>query len=291
MSYQACILFKLTYGVSDNQVGIWIPPLEMVDAGMPEGPLRFLMNKNREIYIADSINKKIKKFDIEGNLLFSTMTIEDMDDIIIDENDCIYVRWGARCDHLTKLDETGRVIYTESIDPGLIGTWECIKDDPDLLFQNKRDNAGKKYQFLYVGRKYQYGVKQYDTGGQLEREFKVGTGRIRKHSPTNGTTTPGPDFKGVDTIYDWSVDGNGNFYGWGEVIRKDPIVIKEGFEIVTDVLIFKYNSKRKFVCQVQFPGTPGNFLRDPPFQVDAEGNIYCLQFQAQHLEIVRYEEI
>jgi hypothetical protein len=86
------------------------------------------------------------------------------------------------------------------------------------------------------------------------------------------------------------VDGNGNFYGWGIVLKEKPTVLREGLEIVKDVVIFKYNSKRKFLCQVRFPDAPGNFLRDPSFQVDAPGNIYCLQFHAHHMDVVRYEE-
>ena len=291
MSYKKNILFTLYFGKSDNNIGMWIPLIDRIDGGPPEGPYRFIVDNALHIYFGDNINKKIKKYDLEGNLLYSSIPIEDIDDFIVDENNCIYVRSGARCDKLIKLDSSGNIIYTKTIAPEMIGTWEGVEDAPDLSFQNKIDRAGRRYKFSYIGEKYQYGVTKIDLSEKPGKEYKLGLAKIRrKHLLTDESSLPSPNFSGIETIYDWLVDGNGNFYGWGEKKREYPIVLKEGFQIARDVVVFKYSSKRKFLCQIQFPDAPSNFLRDPPFQVDAEGNIYCLQFHADRLDVVRYEE-
>ena len=80
------------------------------------------------------------------------MAIEDIDDFIVDENSCIYVRSGARCDRLIKLDSSGNIIYTKTIPPEMIGTWAAVEDVPDLSFQNNIDSAGRRYEFSYIGR-------------------------------------------------------------------------------------------------------------------------------------------
>ncbi|MEK7812351.1 MAG: hypothetical protein AAB296_01205 [Candidatus Desantisbacteria bacterium] len=64
----------------------------------------------------------------------------------------------------------------------------------------------------------------------------------------------------------------------------------KGLYINSDLIVYKYDSQGNFITQIRFPFVPTVVKGErSPYVVDPSGNIYCLQFHKDGMDVVKYE--
>jgi len=318
MKYVPRVLFTINYGLADNQVGI-IPEEEGVEGEIGGGPSRyFIVDFEKNVYIGDNVNGKIKVFDQNGRYLFS---INSIGGFRIDKEKNIYVCEGITLDsaRIKKYDSQGKFLYNIEYEPyrQKKGKMESAQIDSRVEVPNFEDSplidsAGRKYKVEYTAdenlnvKEVRIEVQDKVWNSALGREiigkpigsftlFSMIAPESIQSKRTSATTTGKvdiPDYKdlkyGLRVDY---VDGEGNIYASGLASREKPLVLKKGLYINSDLIVYKYNSQGNFITQIRFPFTPNVVTGGSSvnYVIDSSGNIYCLQFHKDGMDVVKYE--
>ncbi|MDI6781351.1 MAG: hypothetical protein QME49_04505 [bacterium] len=321
MIYIPRVLFTLGYGpwenTPDNQISI-IGEGD-VEGEMGAGPSGdFEVDSAGNIYIGDD---KIKVFDKNGNYLFG---IKEPGRFKVDKERNIYVvkSVGLKESCINKYDSHGRFLYTIDYDPyediykpkkkiARAPSPEISKIPPFTGPPLLADGKGKQYKVDYTMdprgiRAEEIKIEIYNSIGEASGSFTLFPANIKEtpqRAPEIGTPSVKvemPDYKdlkfGLNVDF---VDSEGNIYASGLAKREKPLIIKEEysygckrrFYIISDRIIYKYDSHGNFITQVRFPKTPTVVMigYGAGYIVDPSGNIYCLQFHKDGMDVVKYE--
>ncbi|MEK7275106.1 MAG: hypothetical protein AAB110_07605 [Candidatus Desantisbacteria bacterium] len=310
--YSPCVLITLNYGSADNQVAI--TPEGDVEGEIGGGPsANFAVDSKGNIYICDEGNGKIKKFSNTGNLIFA---INKWGNYRVDEQENMYViRYVSLNDAvIDKYDKNGKFLCTIDYDP-YAHTYEqdeqkkkILRAPPLEMAQVPRfsghpllvDSKGREYKVQYTmdttwTKPEEIKIETSNSTDEVIGSFTLFPAEIKKstqRAPAIGTPTVKlPDYKelkyGLDVEF---VDGNGNIYAGGLAERGKTIVLMKGLYINSDLIVYKYDSQGNFITQIRFPFVPTVVKGErSPYVVDPSGNIYCLQFHKDGMDVVKYE--
>jgi hypothetical protein len=126
---------------------------EQVDAGLPEGPTSFTVAPNGDIYITDPLNKRIQRFDENGNFV-SVIPIPPLERIkFVQESDFARVERLRRAGKLPKRDPQKpndvQVVPKPKTINGYQWYWKTICVDQDnnvyLLWDEPNNISVRKY--------------------------------------------------------------------------------------------------------------------------------------------------
>lgn len=321
MQYVPRVLFTLGYGpwgnASNNQISI-IGEGD-VEGEMGAGPRGdFEVDPTGNIYIGDD---KLKVFDKNGNYLFG---IKEAGTFRVDKDGNIYVvkQIGLKEHCINKYDNQGKFLYTIDYDPyeHIYRKEKIVPQPPDEMVELSpfsgppllTDPKGREYKVHYTMDENlnvkKVEIEVYIKGkGKVQSRIAIGSFTLFSTTDTQKrtqeVTTPSirakiPDYKDLKYgLHVDFVDGEGNIYTSGLAKREKPLIIKEEYSygckrrlyIVSDLIVYKYDSHGNFITQVRFPGLPTVVPYDVGYEVDALGNIYCLQFHKDGMDVVKYE--
>jgi hypothetical protein len=326
MQYIPQILFTLNYGKEDNQVAILGEG--DVEGEIGGGPSRyFAVDREENIYIVEMIT--IKKFSKIGQLLFTINKKGDcrvdeggniyvvrsigVDEFSID-------KYGKDGKFLYTIDyDPWEHIYRKGRVKKTVPTAVPRFTGPPLLV----DSNGREYKVNYtIDENLNVKEVRIEVHGKVQDKVHLRTpGREITEEPIGSFTlfstispetaqrkqasiiTTGkvniPDYKdlkyGLRVDY---VDGEGNIYASGLARRKNPLILKEEYSygcnrklyINDDIIVYKYDPQGMFITQIRFPDVPTVVTGvGEGYVVDASGNIYCLQFHKDGMDVVKYE--
>lgn len=105
-------LSRISYGKQEAQVGVrW----SLGNDAYCEGPQGLTIDADGNVYIADIINGKIKKFSAEGELLSLTEgKIICLNYFLVDQEGSIFVLHGVACDTITKFSVNEKRVWSRS---------------------------------------------------------------------------------------------------------------------------------------------------------------------------------
>jgi hypothetical protein len=295
--YVPKVLHTIPDGNNNNQVNIF----RDYEIGDQYGPMLYV-TPDGEIYLADVVNGRIKKFDSNGNLVsISTETIDSVSQFVVDGNKNIYIQDGSG--KLIKLNENGIIIsesdeYTYESIPGK----KKLEKTPTSLYLEFK----KMERFRRLGDENDYSIG-HDKHGRNYKMIPVGEkqkNRKLEIIAPNQQVVKTVIFPKLDNLPkvpkygmlgDWVVDEDGNLYVDGAIDRAEIIVIrkdfgvggKQDYKIFSDIIVLKYNNKGELLTYVQFPGT--GFIRSENVHIDKKGNIYCLELHVNDLSVMKYE--
>lgn len=314
MEYVPKILFTLNYGSADNQIGL-MPAIEGAEGEIGDGPSGdFRVDSEENIYIGDFVNRKIKAFNKNGKYLFSIpwgMSGAFGDEgFRIDKERNIYVAKSASINRaiIEKYDAQGRFLHTIDFDPyrdtrdtqkikALRASSPQIAEIPEFTNPPLVDSKGKEYNVHYKmdpawERAEEIRVEVQGTSGAIGSFTLFSTQTTEISQKKVGTPSVKiPDYK--DLKYGLNVrfvDKGGNIYASG-LARREKLVLKSGFYINSDRIVYKYDSQGNFITQVRFLKFPNviTIADGAGYIVDPSGNIYTLQFHADRMDVVKYE--
>lgn len=318
MDYIPKILFTLGYGTESNQIGIAPEdPTRGEGEGLGDGPLgEPLLDSEGNIYIGDCVNGKIKKFDQSGKLLFVT---QDMgpefypQSFRIDNQSNIYVIGGLG--GVVKFDNQGRFVRVINYDPfgydeeklkSLRASSPEIAEIPSFEDFPLIDGKGREYKVRYttdyaldpdeisIVKEQEIRIETYSPNKKVMRSFILASIKATQTSQklTGTPTLSFPDYKdlkfGLRVDF---VDRKGNIYASGLARRNEPLVLKEGLYINSDIIVYKYDPQGNFITQVRFHNQPSVVPHHlgTGYIIDPSGNIYALQFHAEGMDVVKYK--
>ncbi|MCM8816746.1 MAG: hypothetical protein NC913_04460 [Candidatus Omnitrophica bacterium] len=103
------VLFSIKYGDKPSEIGLWIPGPE---EGEPTTISDFAIGADGSIYIADRVNRKIKRFNRQGKLLMCTEDVLDgIEAIGVNKKGQIFVIYfgnSSRSNQIAVYDEKGK---------------------------------------------------------------------------------------------------------------------------------------------------------------------------------------
>jgi len=314
--YVPRVLFTIPYGSKDAQVMIGFGA-DMV----PHGPSGFWVDKDGDIYINDIVNRKIKKFSKDGNLIFVTEGEFYIGAFVVDDYGNIFADTGLN--RTTKFDNKGKVVHhlnwspfyerrhSKDVRKSMKDLSPQLAEIPSFKPRALIDAQDKRYEVRYEDyyekdKETKTIVNVYDKMGKTIGTFtispKVKKQLLQTFPKGDSSQTNLPDYEGLCTqgiSIEW-IDANGNLYGKAEAKRKEPIVLVkdvhlwgEGGEVVEDLtiicdeIIYKYDSQGNFITQIRYPGNICGLEQHG--KVDKDGNIYCLQFHKDGMDVVKYE--
>ncbi|MFH1898521.1 MAG: hypothetical protein ABH886_09875 [Candidatus Desantisbacteria bacterium] len=313
MRYIPQVLFTLSYGTGSNQIGVIGDG--NVEGEPGQGCGEFAVDSQENIYFTDELNGKIKKFSRDGKLI---LTINEMGDIRGDKEGNLFVSSG---DYTTKFNSKGEIMYT--VKYSTFGQKEQERNQARALapqipqiaeiqgvFKSPLiDTKGREYKATYtmsssLEKAEEIKIETYSSAKESTGSFTLFSTQIKEtqqKAPVIGTLSVKvniPDYKdlkyGLCVDY---VDGDGNIYANGDIEREKPLVLWEGYSlgckrilyINYDRIVYKYDSQGNFITQIRFPDTPTYCSGGHGYVVTPAGNIYCLQFHKDGIDVVKYE--
>ena len=317
-------VFSLPYGAGDQQIAVYVPPDNVEEGGDPSGPFWFFVDRVHDtFYIADD-TLAIKKFTLTGQFLGKIpIDLQSMRSFCLDSEENIYIIHGVACEELSKVSNTGQILWTKSISEILQGqrgqdmfaTYLYIdpngflyleitrmndvvyaKLDKDGSFvenvpSNYIDGNGNYHLFKPV---YSFGnlfIDDRKETGDYKSSFDIDVfGKNKSLIKTLKVSFP-EEYKNFDTLRDvleQTIDSKENIYLL-TFVRRDPInqdILDNGLWINSDNIIYKFNSVGELVSKIQFPNE-GIMNLEKRFQVDNEGNLYYLNFYANKMDVVK----
>lgn len=317
-------LFSLPYGTEDHQIRVYVPPDDYVEGEADSGPFWFFVNEAQHtFYIADDASA-IKKFNLAGQFLGKiSINLDIMRLFSIDDEGNIYIIHGVACEELSKVSNTGQILWTKSISEilqeqrgqDMFATYLYIdpngflylevtrindvvyaKLDKDGSFvenvpSNYIDGNGNYHLFKPV---YSFGnlfIDDNNETGYYTSGFDVDVfGQEKSFIKTIKIFLP-EEYKNFNTsryVLEETVDSHGNIF-IATSVRRDPTtqdILDNGLWINKDNIVYKFDSKGNFISKIQFPDG-GLWCLDKKFDIDNEGNLYYLQFHADKMDVVK----
>jgi len=293
-------MFSINYGEADNEMRVWIPKEPPQDGLTSYGPKDFWVDESENVYFSTA--GRIKKFDKEGHLIFSTREFRAISGNYSQNQGMIFVTCGAiYADFLhwiVQMDiDTGEIVTSERTSDykgkynnthlGRIVS-SSIPDFPYNDDMMKRPPFIDKYGYRYeydtesgskelVIKKYHH-VKDYDKTEyriDLDEETAEKSTKIRNHSRF--------------TIY---IDDEGRFYTWDLLKKEQPTRLdKYGhLEYSFDIIVQHFDGTGNVIDEVIYlghvPFTIGN-LRNP-VRFAPKGDFYTIYFHLDKLDVVKY---
>ncbi|MDD5131376.1 MAG: hypothetical protein PHH44_01820, partial [bacterium] len=172
-----------------------------------------------------------------------------------------------------KLDKDGNPL-------GEVPSYYLDKNNNYYVFHSIESEGKLKYYFMdenYVG--------SYTSGADIEmfNPEKQFVKKVNISFPDEFKQFE--NYRGVDQ---WDIDSEGNIYVTA-FVRRDPDketeLNGETFIIRNDLYIYKYNQRGEFISQIKIPDYPVDL--SSKIRVDKNGDIYYLQFYADHLDVVK----
>ncbi|OGS23182.1 MAG: hypothetical protein A2252_05765 [Elusimicrobia bacterium RIFOXYA2_FULL_39_19] len=143
-----------------------------------------------------------------------------------------------------------------------------------IMKRNKLTDKNKNEYSFERDKKHQY-VKTTNTKGgvkTLKRDIEKGI------------------FNDLDELHYFHIDDNGNLYGAKITVNEISSISMRGSPPKShSVKIYKYDKNGNCLFVVQYRIFISVFSDDQYYQIDRKGNIYILDFKADHLDVVKYE--
>lgn len=291
LHYEREVVLKVAYGTADDQVFMSTPRITSV-ATTDVGPDYLEVVGDSVIYIGDSGNGKIKRFKAGGGLEFMTEgTADCVGGFAVADDGRIFVRGSFGDRSLTVFDREGKKVF------GVSGRGVILADAAPLVESMvvQARAAGLYEPILRDGSGRVYRCER-PKGEPFKAWFTTDDGSLEFEISVEVTTLP-DSMKGVDTVKYWAVDGRGRLYAvcTSEKPARKVILEWEDREALfsdADLVVLVYDKAGTLLGAVRqdYP---------PPFmasyysvaKVSASGNIYCYNYTAEGLEVVRYRPI
>lgn len=291
LHYEREVVLQVGYGSEDDQVWVGTPWIG-AEASSNVGPDYFHVIGDTWIYIGDRGNGKIKRFRVGGGLDFVTEgTADCLGGFAVAEDGRIFVRGSFGDRSLTVFDREGKKVF------GVSGPGVILVDAAPLLesmvVQARaaglyepilRDGSGRVYRCeRRKGEKFKAWFTTDD--GSLELEISVDVAAL-------------PDsLKDVETVKYWTVDGRGWLYAVCTSQKPEPKVIlewedHEPLDSTDEVIVLVYEKPGVFLGGIRNDHPPAQMVSYyHKAKVSTSGNIYCYNYTAEGLEVVRYRPI
>jgi hypothetical protein len=299
LDYEREIALELSYGSALDQVGVWTPTLDARDV-IPIGPRNFRVVGDTLIYIGDAVNGKIKRFRVGDGLDLVTEGGVDCDNgFAVARDGRIFVEGPLGMRDITVFDDRGKyqlktpnAIYrvAEKEPEWTIGRLEqTMLEAQEAGLQRRvlQDSLGRTYEFRRVDgdpKSARFFVIS-DKGEDLEFEIWLKDAHIPE------------EFGSVDKILYWSVDDGGKLYAVCASRKPEPEVIlswddREDLVSYWDIVVLVYDTSRALLGGVRFGGSPPQMVSYyDTAKVTPNGNIYCYNYTAEGLQVVRYRPV
>jgi len=310
--YVPKVLFTVPYGTG----GGYSVAVGVDEFGDDWGPSRLYVDKNGNIYIYDELNRKIKKFSKDGRLIFATEGKCYGGPFAVDENGNIFVVTGEKT---VKYDNNGRFVHyieyypfgertkiektksMKSLSPEIA---EIPDFNPPLI-----DGQGRRYEQHSDEWYENLTISIYNKSGSVIGSFTISNQTkqrllqvpTRKAPPYYERLTEDEvneiNRRYLEAIRIIGVDKDGNLYGTsmkkGEkniigMIKNVRVAPPEGvfdIPIYHETIIYKYNPQGELISQFSYTSPQWG----DSIEVDKDGNIYCLQFHKDGMDVVKYE--
>ncbi len=297
------LIIEAKGGKKPGEFGIaWKPPER--EEWEPVGPKKFVVDSKENIYIGDSANHRIQKFDPKGNLLLvieeikyvSTMIVDFKDNLIVgDGGDCIK-KFNSKGELLLKFGEEGK--YGEKGGDKQFLNIITISVDPEgNIYVEDRTGPTKK---PICGCR----IRKFSPKGELIKDFE---GVSRKDSP------PLFDKKGnrYKILFEKVRRGVNRYSALQKINSQGVIVLQidHGFLIGVDAKqnIYLYGStrSRREILKYDKEGNLGERILLPSLkkeigkfttrlQMDPNGNIYDMEVfymsgPKQGVKVIKYQ--
>ncbi|HOY64363.1 MAG TPA: hypothetical protein PK745_14420, partial [bacterium] len=301
------VMFSINYGKAyeeeaDNEIYALIPKEPKQEGISSYGPGDFWVDELENVYFSTA--DKIKKFDKEGHLIFTTRNFGKISGNYSQNQNMIFVTCGAiYADFLywiVQMDiDTGEIVTSEKTGYNERSKYNdthlgrvVSSSIPDFQYNNdmmKRppfvDKYGYRYEYerVYTGgkelviKKYHH-VKDYD-----KTEYRID---LEKHLATiHERYYPNQ----IPNIF---IDGEGRFYMWAELDIEEPKRLDEygHLEYKSDLIVQHFDGAGNVVDELIFLGSGpfdlGN-LRTP-IRFAPNGDFYTIYFHLDKLDVVKY---
>ena len=261
---------------------------------MPEGPLAIAASSDGQIYVLDTLNKRIFSVDPSGGVP-SVLAIEEAEypmDLAV-STDALYVL-DAATRRVLVYDETGRLTNVHSIPPDIqvAGSISLVVGGPDdiriqsggveaKLAGSQRDRSGAPSAQLatptpagIVESRFE---RDTDHRGVLELEAEIGGERTRGESLS--LEIDASEYLASAELL--AVDNQGRLY----VLAEELPTGESEFDVQT--IVRRYSRAGELEAVAQVPLESVDFLANRYVTVGPEGEVYFLQSQAEQVRILR----
>lgn len=298
LRFEREVVLHIAYGDADDEVGLYLPRIGRED-GTAEGPDCLQVEGDSLLYISDPINRKVKCFRLEAGLLWASEgEVQCTGSMAVGSDGSVYVQSGSSNRNVTVLYRNGKLKAKPSFvhfsAAGVVPEWTPARID-SLVMDAQRAGLYEEGPRLRddLGRVYRYERRK---GQPFKAWFTTDDGSLEFEISVDVATLP-DSLKGVESVDYWAVDGTGRLYGISRAQKPEPkvILVREGREPLLshyDLLVLVYDSSGLLlggVRQDYLPPVVANYYNVA--KVMPNGNIYCYNYTAEGLEIVRYRPV
>ena len=286
----ASVVARFGTGQGPDQIGVSASTPNL----MPEGPRAIAASSDGQIYVLDTLNKRIFGVDPRGGVP-SVLAIEEAEypmDLAVSEG-AFYVL-DAATRRVLVYDEPGRLTSVHSIPPDiqLAGSVSLVVGGPDDI----QIQSGRGEERLTGGQRERSGAPstQLSTptpAGVVESRFerdahdkgvlKLGSGIGRERTRGESLSLEIDASEYLASAEFLAVDNLGRLYVLAEELATD----ESEFDVRTSVRRYSRAGQLEAVAQVPLESV--DFLANRYVTVVPEGEVYFLQSQAEQVRILR----
>ncbi len=307
-SYSPEVLFTLAYGESLEQIGVVIPePGE----GPAEGPGSIAVGPDGSVYIADNMNRRLKRFDQQGQLLMATEpNVENLHYLTVDGRGNAYGLVGGGLGTLAKFSPEGEELWRMGVTAAIpeeirrsyrgllhgvfVGPEDtiCVQitSEPRSLAVFTGDGefvelvpgdactpTGRIFALGSVpGQEFSRDVAVFDFAGREIASYRA-----------NSLAADPAMFTGVPHGLTWFMFDSDHLYTIALAKREHTIQLRgRRLHIYLDTVITRHDNAGNVAAYLRLPAAPFPYGRHET--VDQQGNIYQLLYGENSVDVVKY---